>query len=173
MLKKYNKSLFFIPPEIVFHLDSKLLNFFFFGISGWCLQEQFNSFPYLYKEAIRLVRSFFLSTFLLNNLIFGLIKNYFKYFQLRGRSFKYSISFGNLVIKLGFSHKLYYIVPYNTCITLITKQIFKISNRSLHSLKRVFFDLHCIRKFDNYKGKGLLYYKSPLILKASSKKTKV
>ena len=173
MLKKYNKSLFFIPPEIIFYLDLKLLNFFFFGISGWLFQEMFKTLPYLYTGAYSLIRSFFLSIFLLNNLIFGLIKNYFKYFQLRGRSFKYSIIFGNLVIKFGFSHKLYYILPYNTRINLITKQIFKVSSKSLHGLNFFFFDLHCIRKFDNYKGKGLLYYKASLVLKASSKKAKV
>lgn len=34
MLKKINKALFFIPPEIVFFFDSKTFNFFFFGVVG-------------------------------------------------------------------------------------------------------------------------------------------
>jgi ribosomal protein L6P/L9E len=64
-------------------------------------------------------------------------------------------------------------LPNNTYFSLINKQVLKISGKSLQNLKSIFFDLHSIRKFDKYKGKGLLYYKDTLILKASSKKTKV
>lgn len=78
-----------------------------------------------------------------------------------------------LIIKFGFSHKLYYSIPSCVCITLITKQVFKVTGKSLSKLKTFFFDLHAIRKFDRYKGKGLLYYKDFLVLKSSSKKTKV
>jgi ribosomal protein L6P/L9E len=58
-------------------------------------------------------------------------------------------------------------------VSLVNKQVFKVSGKSLQKLKNIFFDLHSIRNFDKYKGKGLLYYKDSLILKASSKKTKV
>ena len=173
MLKKKSKTLFFIPPEILFYLDLKLGNFYFFSLNGWYLQKQLKFSCFLYSSINCLVRPFFSSSFLFNNLIFGLIKSYFKFIQLRGRSFRYLYFLSNLILKFGFSHKLYYIVSNNICVTLITKQIFKVSGKSLQRLKSIFFDLHSIRKFDKYKGKGLLYYKDSLILKASSKKTKV
>jgi large subunit ribosomal protein L6 len=103
----------------------------------------------------------------------GLIKDYFKYIQLRGRGFRYLFFFSQLVVKFGFSHKLYYILPANISVTLITKQVLKIYGKSLQQLKSIFFDLHSIRKFDKYKGKGLLYCRDTLVLKASSKKTSV
>ena len=106
-------------------------------------------------------------------MIFGLIKSYFKYFQLRGRSFKFQFIASYLILKFGYSHKLYYKIPNNFCVSLVNKQVFKVSGKSLQKLKNIFFDLHSIRNFDKYKGKGLLYYKDSLILKASSKKTKV
>ena len=34
MLKKFNKSLFYIPPEIKFYFDFKLVTCFFFGLNG-------------------------------------------------------------------------------------------------------------------------------------------
>jgi hypothetical protein len=34
MLKKKNKTLFFIPPEILFYFDLKLGNFYFFSLNG-------------------------------------------------------------------------------------------------------------------------------------------
>ena len=173
MLKKSSKTLFFIPPEILFYLDLKSLNFFFFGTSGWYLKKLLKKETFLYSACRFLIRSFFVSSLLFNNLIFGLIKSYFKYIQLRGRSFKYIYFFSNLVIRFGFSHKIYYIIPNNSLVSLVNKQVLKISGKSLQQLKRIFFDFYSIRKFDKYKGKGLLYYNDVLILKASSKKTKV
>ena len=173
MLKKFNKALFFIPPEIFFFFDSKTFNFFFFGVVGWFFQKLPNKLSFLYSTFNLLIRFFFSSSFFFNNKAFGLIKSYLKYFQLRGRSFRFLFLGRCLIIKLGFSHKLYYSVPSNVCISLITKQVLKISGKSLSKLKTFFFDLHAIRKFDKYKGKGLLYYKDFLVLKSSSKKTKV
>lgn len=128
---------------------------------------------FVYSEYHSLIRLYYSSSYLIDNLIFGLIKCYFKYFQIKGRSFRYLLMHSILILKFGYSHKLYYQLPNNTVLTLINKQVLKISGKSLQNLKSIFFDLHSIRKFDKYKGKGLLYYKDTLILKASSKKTKV
>ena len=173
MLKKFNKALFFIPPEIVFFFDLKTFKTFFFGLFGWFLKLPFKKASFLYSSFNSLIRTVFSSSFLFNNLVCGLIKTFLKYFQLRGRSFRFLFIYNSLILKFGFSHKLYYILPGNLYITLITKQVLKISGKSLTKLKAIFFDLHAIRKFDKYKGKGLLYYKDILLLKASSKKTKV
>jgi hypothetical protein len=173
MLKKINKALFFIPPEIVFFFDSKTFNFFLFGIVGWFFQKLVEKTCFLYSAFNFLVRFFFSSSFFFNNSAFGLLRAYLKHFQLRGRSFRFLFFCNYLIIKLGFSHKLYYSLPSNVRITLITKQVLKIAGKSLSKLKSFFFDLHAIRKFDKYKGKGLLYYKDFLVLKTSSKKTKV
>lgn len=165
--------MFFIPPEIVSYFDLKLGKIFFFGLRGWFLQKVSKSTYLFYSLTKLLVRTIFSSALFFNNLIFGLIKSYFKFIQLRGRSFRYLCILSNLILKFGYSHKLYYLIPNNICVTLITKQVLKISGKSLQRLKHIFFDLHSIRKFDKYTGKGLLYYKDSLVLKASSKKTKV
>ncbi len=173
MLNKLNKALFFIPPEILFFFDSKTSNFFFFGVVGWFFQKLSQKTSFMHSYFHSAVRTFFSSSFFFNNNVFGLVRAYLKYFQLRGRSFRFLFLDNYLIIKLGFSHKLYYSITHNICITLITKQVLKISGKSLSKLKTCFFDLHAIRKFDKYKGKGLLYYKDSLLLKSSSKKTKV
>lgn len=173
MLKCTNKILFFIPSEIIFFLDLKLSNFFFFGASGWFFQNLFRYYSLLYNKKLSIIRLCFLSSFLLYNCVLGLIKSYFKYIQLRGRSFKFLFFFNSLILKFGFSHKIYYTIPNNVKILLLNKQIFKISGKSLQKIKKIFFDLHSIRNFDKYKGKGLIYYKDTLVLKESSKKTKV
>jgi len=78
-----------------------------------------------------------------------------------------------LIVRFGYSHKLYYSPFHNVCLCLINKQVLKIYGRSLGNINSVFFDIHSMRKFDKYKGKGLLFYKDNLILKVSSKKNKV
>ncbi len=173
MLKKSNKVLFYIPPEIKYYFDLKSFNFFFFGIVGWAFQRLLKTQTFIYSEINSLICGFFISCLLFKNLIFGLIKTYFKYIQLRGRSFKFFFFYFKLILKLGFSHKLYYITPNDLYIKLVAKQVLKISSKSHQKLKAFFFDLESIRKFDIYKGKGLIYYKDTLILKANSKKTKV
>lgn len=107
-----------------------------------------------------------------SNIIFGVIRGYLKYVQLKGRSFKYLLRHSNLVLKFGFSHKVYYLLLNNICITLLTKQILKVTSKTFQKVSCIFFDLHSIRKFDKYKGKGLIYYKDSILLKTSSKKTK-
>jgi len=173
MLKKFGKSLFYIPPEIKCYFNYKLSTFFFFGLNGWCVDLLIKKVSFMYSTLYKIIRLFNSSSYLINNLIFGLIKCYFKYFQIKGRSFRYLFRYSILILKFGYSHKLYYMLPNNTYFSLINKQVLKISGKSLQNLKSIFFDLHSIRKFDKYKGKGLLYYKDTLILKASSKKTKV
>jgi len=173
MLKANFKCLFFIPPEILYHFDSKLYTYLFFSLKGWFISKLFKGSTFAFSSQYSLMRSFFLSSCVIQNICFGIVKTYFKYFQLRGRSFKYLLNLSNLIIKFGFSHKLYYMVPSNTQLILLTKQVLKVSSKSLQSLNFFFFYLHCIRKFDKYKGKGFIYYKDSLVLKASSKKTKL
>ena len=47
------------------------------------------------------------SSFLIDNLIFGLIKCYFKYFQIKGRSFRYLLMHSILILKFGYISVLY------------------------------------------------------------------
>jgi ribosomal protein L6P/L9E len=171
MLKSNVKLLVLTPPETLCYFDLKLSKMFFFGLVGWLQSVKIPSFVHSLKK--RLLCTLTVLPVTLNNLIFGLIKSYFKYIQLRGRSFRYLYLYTTLVLKLGFSHKLYYIVANNTCITVLTKQVIKVVGKTVQRLSLFFFDLHVIRKFDKYKGKGLLYYNDSILLKPSSKKTKV
>jgi hypothetical protein len=173
MLKSRYKVLFSLPPEILHYHDLKFNRLFLFGLEGWLLQHKKRRVPFLYNSTLLLMNTLISSSSILRNLVYGLIKTYYKYIKLRGRGFKYLLVQSTLSIKFGFSHKLYYTIPNNICITLLTKQVLKVTCKSSHLLNSVFFDLHSIRKLNKYKGKGLIYYKDYLMLKASSKKTKV
>jgi ribosomal protein L6P/L9E len=165
-------KLILIPPEVLFALDLKLNNILFFGLQGWLLKKNLKTtsiIRYAFKYLTLLILPL---TSVIRNLIFGLLRGYFKYVQLKGRSFKYILWRSSLILKFGFSHKIYYTVLNNVCITLVTKQLLKIISKTAQKVSVFFFDLHSIRKFDKYKGKGVLYYKDSIILKASSKKIK-
>jgi ribosomal protein L6P/L9E len=171
MLKRHDNIFFLVPPEFLFYFD--FFNFFFIGLNGWLLKCINKHFIFLFKSSINGFRFFFSSSALFHNLVFGLIKYYFKFLQLRGRSYRFLFLGFHLIVRFGYSHKLYYSPFHNVCLCLINKQVLKIYGRSLGNINSVFFDIHSMRKFDKYKGKGLLFYKDNLILKVSSKKNKV
>lgn len=173
MLIIKKKALSIIPPELCSYINFKNARFFFFGLNGWFLKTQSKNLSFIFNKLANVIRFFFSSTHIFTNFIFGLIKIHFKYLQLRGRNFRFLFTQAYLILKFGYSHKIYYAIPNNICINLINKQVLQISGPSLFALKTLFFDLHLIRKFDKYKGKGLLYYKDSIVFKISSKKTKV
>jgi ribosomal protein L6P/L9E len=165
--------MFITPPEILSHFDITKNSFFFFGLQGWFFKAGIKLSAFSFNLAFFTIKFIFISSLLLNNFIFGFLKLYSKYFQLRGRSFRFLLANNLIILKFGYSHKLYFSLLNNICISLINKQVLKISGTSLSSLKSTFFDLHSISKFDRYKGQGLLYYQDQIFLKISSKKTKV
>ncbi len=173
MLKQYNRILLQFPPELPFYFSLNLCKFFFFGLNGWFYITLFASSTILFNTTKLLIRFFFSSSSTLKNLTLGLIKIYSKFIQLRGRGFRVLFHNFSLAIKLGYSHKLYYNIPNNSRFSFINRQILKISTRYLNVLHFFFFDFNLIRKFDVYKGKGIAFYKDSLVLKVSTKKSKV
>ena len=96
---------------------------------------------FVYSEYHSLIRLYYSSSYLIDNLIFGLIKCYFKYFQIKGRSFRYLLMHSILILKFGYSHKLYYQLPNNTVLTLINKQVLKISGKVRQVVIDFFFKI--------------------------------
>ena len=129
----------------------------------------YNKFFYLYNFLI------FLNTYtsFLINFFFGFYKNYSLFLKIKGIGYKI-ISIGlNLLIKLGFSHRILYLFKKNVRFFLNNKQSILIKSRSLSEIKNILFIFQKIRQVNTYKKKGIFIKGSIIKIKVSKKKSKI
>lgn len=92
--------------------------------------------------------------------------------QLRGMGFRSQIKNNQLILKIGYSHLIYYKIPNGIKIKRIKKQklnIYGITNQLLYQVSE---HLRNYRFPDIYKAKGLVYKGEVFKLKQGKKKTK-
>jgi len=105
--------------------------------------------------------------------ILGFYKNYFHFLKLKGIGYKIILFSLNIIIKLGFSHRILFLLKKDLKVQYINKQLLKIESRYLNIVKNTIFMFINIRKINLYKKKGF-FFKSPIIkIKISNKKSKV
>jgi ribosomal protein L6P/L9E len=107
------------------------------------------------------------------NFLFGLYKNYHIYFRLKGIGYKMMKIGLNFLLKIGFSHRIIYLIKKNLRFSYQNKQLLKIESRSLFNLKNIIFIFQKIRKINCYKKKGIFLKGSMVKIKINKKKAKV
>jgi ribosomal protein L6P/L9E len=125
-----------------------------------------NNKVFFYLTCIKSSLTFF------STLFFGFQKGYFKYLILKGMNYKFTTSYNNIILKLGFSHRILFINFIDTKCRLITKYFLKLESRSLLSLKKTIQLFIIIRKKNSYIKKGIFLKGSLIKIKSSSKKSK-
>ena len=92
--------------------------------------------------------------------------------QLRGMGFRSQLKNNQLILKIGFSHLIYFQIPVGIKIKRIKKQklnIYGITNQLLYQVAE---HLRSFRFPDVYKAKGLVYKGEIFKLKQGKKKAK-
>ena len=79
----------------------------------------------------------------------------------------------NLIIKLGYSHRIMFFCQKGLNYTFITRQLLKLESRSLFHEKDLIMLFRILRKFNSYKKKGIFIKGFIFKSKISSKKSKV
>ncbi|BEH03936.1 hypothetical protein NDNC_1020 [Candidatus Nasuia deltocephalinicola] len=106
---------------------------------------------------------------ILNNIIKGLIFNYFKKLVLFGLGYKVFLRFNYLYFYLSYSHPKIYKIPSDVTISINSNEIL-VSCINKQRLGEVCLFLKNFKKPDSYKGKGIRYFNEKFTLKLIKKK---
>ncbi len=109
--------------------------------------------------------SFYLA--MIKNIILGVSKGYRHRLKLVGVGFKASIKEKTLILKIGFSHEVTYVLPKDiTCIVSKVKGSYLLlKGIEKDRVQQIAKEIRSLRKPDAYKGKGIHYQKEILNLK--------
>jgi ribosomal protein L6P/L9E len=168
-----------LPKESIIYTFNQKSNFFLLIISnfqGWLLINIKSKFIlikdkklYIYNF-LSLIKTY---NFFLMNFFLGLLKNYLQYIKLKGMGFKVIKLDLNLMIKLGFSHRILFFYKKDLRFFFLNKQNLKLMSRNLFNIKNIIFELNNLRKINRYKKKGIFLKGSIIEIKISKKKSKV
>jgi ribosomal protein L6P/L9E len=106
---------------------------------------------------------------LLNSLFYSILNGHSMYLELRGVGFKYKIKANTLFLILGFSHIINYCIPTNVIMRVFNTKLLKIFSNNLLILNQVIYNLKKKKKFNVYKGKGIVLKDEILITKEGKK----
>ena len=167
------------PKEVAIYCFNRYLKIFIFSVSnlqGWALLEINSKYLLIDNFGIYLYNSlhlFKIYNFFVINFFFGLYRNYYVFFKLKGIGYKLMKIGLNFSLKIGFSHRIIYLMKKNLRFSYYNKQLLKIESRSLSNLKNIIFIFQKIRKINCYKKKGLFLKGSIIKIKINKKKAKV
>ena len=97
-----------------------------------------------------------LTRMLLANMIIGVTTGYKKQLEINGVGFKAQLTGKNLVLNLGFSHQIEYLVPEGITVT-VEKNIVSISGIDKQLVGETAATIRRYKKPEPYKGKGIKY----------------
>lgn len=107
---------------------------------------------------------------LLKNNLEGLSKGYRIALNLKGVGFKGSIINNTLILKLGYSHDIFYNIPKNVIIKCPKQDKIVIFGINKTDVTSIAAKLKLLKKRDPYKGKGILFENEVIVLKEGKKK---
>lgn len=111
---------------------------------------------------------------MLKRLIVGVSKGYRQRLRLVGVGFKAFLKEKKVLLKIGYSHEVFYNIPEDTKI-LVSKakgSFILIKGVEKERVQQIAKDIRNLRKPDAYKGKGIHYYREILKLKKGKKEGK-
>jgi ribosomal protein L6P/L9E len=164
--------LMFITKELAVYCIKKKKNYFLLYISisqGWGLTK-INSKLFMPKFKF----SFFskVHTCFFFNVFLGFFRNYFYFLKLRGMGFKFLYHSLGIILKLGFSHRVFLVRQLEISFLYLSRRSFRLEGRSLTIIKDSLFRFMRLKTKSVYKKKGIFLKGSVLRLKITSKKSK-
>jgi large subunit ribosomal protein L6 len=106
----------------------------------------------------------------INNMVKGVTEGFTIRMEIFGVGFKAALEKDILNISLGYSHDIKYVVPTGIEIKLEKPTLAVISGADKQLVGQVAAELHRLRRYDPYKGKGILYEGKKMRRKEGKKK---
>lgn len=100
---------------------------------------------------------FYLS--MINNIIWGISKGYLSKLQIIGVGYKAQVDKDNLILRLGYSHEVYYKIPKNIKITVLQQKILTlvVFGNNYQQVKQTAAEIRSLKSPEPYKGKGIRF----------------
>jgi large subunit ribosomal protein L6 len=95
---------------------------------------------------------------LLNNMILGVVKKFQIKLLMVGVGYKAQLSGGNLILNVGFSHPISFLIPNGIEISIETNTILMIKGCDKEKVGLFAAKIRAIRPPEPYKGKGICYH---------------
>jgi len=108
---------------------------------------------------------------LITNIIKGVNQGFIKKLQLVGIGYKTKIENNKLILNLGFSHPIEYIIPDGITINLIKPTLINIMGNNYNQVTQVASTLRTFKRPEPYNGKGIKYLNEKIVLKEKKKKS--
>ena len=107
---------------------------------------------------------------LINNAILGVTKGHEKNLELSGVGFRASLKGEQLVLLLGFSHEVKYMIPKGINIKVEKQTKINIAGSNKELVSKVAADIKSLKSVEPYKGKGIKEKNQYVIRKEGKKK---
>jgi large subunit ribosomal protein L6 len=147
------------PFGLIKKKKSKLIKLYFDKESNklWLLSEN-NSKNHFYIA-------------MLNKLIWGVYKGYAIKLNIIGVGYKVFLENNKLLLKIGFSHNVYYEIPKDVTIKILNQKLVTLSifGCDLQRVTQVAAEIKSLKPIEPYKGKGIKYFNEIIKLKVGKK----
>jgi len=107
---------------------------------------------------------------LVNNMVNGVVQGFSKELEIVGIGYRAELSGKELILSLGYSHKIRFLPPKGIDISLIDQNNIKVFGIDKQKVGEVAAKIRSFRKPEPYKGKGIRY-KGEQIKRKSTKTT--
>lgn len=108
---------------------------------------------------------------LIDNMVKGVSEGFKKELEINGIGYRASVSGDKLVLNLGYSHPIEYIIPEGIHVA-VEKNIMVVSGADKQKVGQVSAEIRAFRKPEPYKGKGVKYVTEHIRRKAGKTGTK-
>ncbi len=104
------------------------------------------------------------------NLVKGVSQGYTKTLEITGTGYRASVQGKNLVVNLGFSHDVVYLIPEGIKVTCEKPTLIKVEGTDKRQVGQVCAELRAYRPPEPYKGKGVKFEGEAIRRKEGKKK---
>ncbi len=107
---------------------------------------------------------------LVNNLVVGVSEGFTKKLEINGVGYRAQVQGKELVLQLGFSHDVKFVIPDGITITCSDQTHIEITGINKQMVGQVASDIRSFRPPEPYKGKGIKYEGEHILRKEGKKK---
>lgn len=102
---------------------------------------------------------------LARNMVEGVSVGFSKRLDIQGIGFRAEVKAGRLMLNLGYSHVVEFIIPDDVSVVVDKDGKLVVSGADKARVGQVAADIRAFRRPDRYKGKGIRYYGERIVLK--------
>jgi large subunit ribosomal protein L6 len=106
----------------------------------------------------------------INNMIIGITEGYNQKLRITGIGYKVTKDKNNLILSLGYSHDIYYIIPEGVNIELPNSTVIELKSINKEILGKTIRELKNLRKHNPYHPKGIYLLNEIIVIKNTKKK---